>query len=138
MTASSDSVVPDGMNQREVAAGLPPTVNYRYADHVDGELFVAGQVPHNSDGELLGPSDPALQTTTCLNNLRALMDLHGFSIDELRHLTVYVVGDREALRSSWVAVQAWFGNDVPPATLLGVSLLGHDGQLVEVDARIRR
>ncbi len=52
------------MNDDAIAAGLPATAGYRYSDAVDGQLFVAGQVPQNSDGALVGTGDPAVQAAT--------------------------------------------------------------------------
>lgn len=124
------------MNEDEAEAGLAPTPSYRYADVVGNQLYVAGQVPLDSEGELVGISDPKLQAKTCLDNLRALLTVHGFSTDDVRHLTVYVVGDHQNLLDGWQAVTEWFGGEVPPATLLGVNLLGYGEQLVEVDATI--
>ena len=49
---------------------------------------------------------------------------------------VYVVGQHQNLLDAWQAVVRWFADGVPPATLLGVNLLGHAEQLVEVDASI--
>jgi hypothetical protein len=49
-----------------------------------------------------------------------------------------VAGEHEHLLDAWSAVTAWFDGGVPPATLLGVNLLGHAGQLVEIDATIVR
>ncbi len=126
------------MNELETDAGLPATVNYRYADLVGDELFVAGQVPHDGDRQIVGHGDPSVQATRCLDNLGSLVELHGFGLGDIRHLTVYVVGERENLAEAWRAVTGWFEQDVPPATLLGVNLLGHLDQLVEIDARIRR
>ncbi len=57
-------------------------------------------------------------------------------ISPKRHLTVYVVGEHEHLVDAWAAVSQCFGGTVPPATLLGVNLLGHRGQLVEIDATV--
>src|SRR3990167_7951187 len=112
------------MNEAEVAAGLASTPMYRYALHVGNELFVAGQVPRNSRGELVAPDDAAAQATQCLRNLDLLLSVHSFSITDIRQLVVYVVGDRTQLESAWTAVTAWFSEDVPPATLLGVACLG--------------
>lgn len=126
------------MNELETEAGLPATVNYRYAELVGDELFVAGQVPHDGQRQIVGNGDPAAQATQCLDNLASLVGLHGFQLSDIRHLTVYVVGEQQNLADSWRAVTAWFDQDVPPATLLGVHLLGHETQLVEIDARIRR
>ena len=125
-------------NAAELAAGLASTPGYRYADRVDDELFVAGQVPHDSEGQLIGRDDPAAQATACLDNLRTLIGVHGFDLDEIRHLTIYVVGEHAHLVGAWRAVTEWFAAPVPPATLLGVNLLGHLDQLVEIDATIRR
>ncbi len=126
------------VNDDEEAAGLAATPGYRYAD-VDGDrLFIAGQVPLDAAGSLVGSGDPATQATACLDNLRILLSVHGFVVDDVRQLVVYVVGERQNLLDAWASVVEWFGGEVPPATLLGVSLLGHENQVVEVDATIMR
>jgi len=124
------------MNEAEIRAGLPPTPGYRYAKVTGNQLHVAGQVPQDSEGNIVGVGDPYAQATQCLANLRLLMTCHGFREQDVQHLTMYVVGPRENLTSTWKAVSAAFSNEVPPATLLGVSLLGYAEQLVEIDARI--
>ena len=126
------------MNEDELAAGLAPTPSYRYAEVVGSELFVAGQVPLDAASELVGPSDPAAQTIQCLDNLRTLVELHGFGLADIRHLTIYVVGEHQNLLDAWDAMVSWWNQQVPPATLLGVSNLGYSTQLVEIDARIVR
>lgn len=126
------------MNSEEMQAGLPATANYRYADVQGPELFVAGQMPLDSSGSLVGEGDPALQAVRCLDNLRTLVGVHGFGVTDIRRLVVYVVGEQQALLDAWGAVTAWFDGEVPPATLLGVHLLGRRNQLVEVDATIVR
>jgi len=124
------------MNEVEREAGLPPTENYQYAQRVGNQLFIAGQVPHDAHGNLVGPDDPYAQSTQCLSNLRKLLSVHGFSISDVRHVVVYVVGDQAGLGAAWKAVTDWFPSQVPPATLLGVARLGYVGQLVEVDATV--
>ena len=133
-----------GVNDAEESAGLASTPGYRYADRAGDRLVVAGQVPLDRNGVLVGRNDPAVQARTCLDNLELLVGVHGFGIDDVRHLTVYVVGEHQHLVDAWAAVTGWFGDaarlgdSVPPATLLGVHLLGHGGQLVEIDAVIVR
>lgn len=126
------------MNEAELNAGLAPTSNYRYADKTGDQLFVAGQVPLDRDGGLVGAGDPAGQVRQCLQNLETLMRVHNFDRSDIRRLVIYVVGDRKALLGAWNSVKAWFNDDVPPSTLLGVNLLGHRGQLVEIDSTIVR
>lgn len=126
------------MNERELEAGLAPTPGYRYATVVGDELFVAGQVPLDAGGGLAAVGDPAGQAHRCLENLRILVDAHGFSTDDVRHLSVLVVGKHQHLLDAWAAVVAWWTGSVPPATLVGVNRLGYRDQLVEIDARIVR
>ena len=124
------------MNEGEIEAGLPETANYRYAERVGAQLFVAGQVPHDIGANLVGIDNPIEQTTQCLRNLRTLITHHGFTERDIRKLTVYVVGEQQNRLQAWKAVEDWFGGDVPPSTLLGVAGLGYDHQLVEIDATI--
>lgn len=124
------------MNEAEHGAGLAATPGYRYADVVGDELFVAGQVPHDADGSLVGDGAAGEQADRCLTNLFRLLDVHGFERDQVRRLVIYVVGDD--LAGAWKSVRARFDGEVPSAALLGVARLGHLGQLVEIDATIRR
>lgn len=126
------------MNEAEIAAGLAETPGYRYAEVVDGHLHLAGQVPHDAAGGLVAPDDHRGQAVACLDNLRTLLDVHGFEATDIRHLTIHVVGERPDLGAAWTGVLDWWDGEVPPATLLGVPVLGHPGQLVEIDSRIQR
>ncbi len=124
------------MNEAELDAGLPATPQYRYADCLGDRLFVAGQVPLDSQGKLMGSQDPSAQALQCLRNLERLLGVHEFQATDIRQLVVYVVGDQANLSAAWSAVAGWFGGQVPPATLLGVARLGYVGQLVEIDATV--
>lgn len=126
------------MNEREIAAGLAATPGYRYAEAVGDRLYLAGQVPLDQDGRLVGPDDVAAQASQCLANLWAVLAANGFAVADVRRITVHVVGDRPALSEAWRAVVDGFAGTAPPATLLGAARLGYDGQLVEIDADVER
>ena len=96
------------MNEAEISAGLAPTSNYRYADHIGDRLFVAGQVPRDAGGNLIGADDPAMQARQCLQNLFTLIVHHGFSRNDIHQLTVYVVGPHQNLLDAWHEVVAGF------------------------------
>ena len=57
-------------------------------------------------------------------------------VNDIQHITIYVVGSKADLSEACEFVQEKFNNKVPAETLLVVSLLGHENQLVEVDAII--
>ena len=124
------------MNEAERAAGLPSTAQYHYAQRVGNQLFVAGQVPHDLHGHIVGLNDPTAQALQCLGNLNAVLAVHGFSTSDVRQLFVYVLGGQDNLAAAWQAVANSFGGEVPPATLLGVANLGYAGQLVEIHATV--
>jgi enamine deaminase RidA (YjgF/YER057c/UK114 family) len=126
------------MNELEISAGLPPTPRYQYAQQVGVQLFLAGKVPHDAQGQLVGRDDPTVQAAQCLRNLGTLLEVHGFTTADIRRLVVYVVGEQSRLTAAWAAVVEYFSGVVPPATLLGVAGLGYEGQLVEVDATVMK
>lgn len=124
------------LNKGEIEAGLAKTANYRYADRVGAQLFVAGQVPHDRSANLVGIDNPAEQASQCLRNLRILIAHHGFKESDIRKLTIYVIGEEQNLLQAWEAVESWFDRNVPPSTLVGVDRLGYTDQIVEIDATI--
>lgn len=126
------------VNEREIESGLAATPGYRYADVVGDQLYVAGQVPLDAGGWVVGVGDAATQTKTCLDNLGVLLEVHDFTVDDIRRLTIHVVGEHQNLLDAWNTVTDWFDGPVPPATLLGAHLLGHHHQLVEIDATVVR
>ncbi len=127
-----------GGNEPDAVAGLAPTPGYRYADRVGDRLFVAGQVPLDVDGNLVGAGDAGAQARQCLRNLVTLVEHHGFATGDIHQFTVYVVGEHQNLLDAWDGVTGWFDGSVPPATLLGVPCLGYATQLVEIDATVTR
>ncbi|WP_248958457.1 RidA family protein [Sphaerisporangium perillae] len=127
------------MAHRSTVPGLLPPPGYAHAAVVEtGErlAFMAGAVPMDADGTLVGPGDPAAQTRQVLGNLETALRAIG---SDLRHViasTVYVAAtEHHDLIRVWEVVQASELSDGPhTSTLLGVSHLGYSGQLVEITA----
>ena len=124
------------MTERFDAPDLARTPGYSHAAASSGDRIVltAGAVPLDAEGSLVGPGDPVAQTRQVLDNLGQALEAAGAGWNAVLKTTVYVVtGDRQDLADVWGVVQ-----DSPVAaaasTLLGVSLLGYEGQLVEIEA----
>ena len=97
-------------------------------------VVTAGAVPLDNQGKLVGPGDLAAQARQTIANLLRQLSASGATAADVLKTTVYVVGRSEAdLAAVWKVVQA---SEFAPAasTLLGVSLLGYPGQLVEIEA----
>ena len=97
-------------------------------------VVTAGAVPLDAKGNLVGPGDLAAQARQTIDNLLRQLSAAGATEQDVLKTTVYVVGKSEAdLAAVWRVVQA---SALAPAasTLLGVSMLGYPGQLVEIEA----
>lgn len=118
------------------ASGLSETPGYSHAAVATGERLVltAGAVPLDPNGDLVGPGDFAAQTRQVLENLGLALEAAGARGGDVLKTTVYVVSENRAdLSEVWRVVQE---SELAAAasTLLGVSLLGYEGQLVEIEA----
>jgi enamine deaminase RidA (YjgF/YER057c/UK114 family) len=127
------------MVHRTIVPSLPPPPGYAHAAVVEaGErlAFMAGAVPLDAGGELVGAGDPVAQAKQVLSNLSTALRAVG---SDLRHVvasTVYVAAaEHHDLIRVWEVVRASELSDGPhTSTLLGVSFLGYSGQLVEITA----
>jgi enamine deaminase RidA (YjgF/YER057c/UK114 family) len=112
----------------------PPGYSHAVVSRAPAMVWTAGGVPLDSDGVLVGPGDLTAQTEQVLANLTVALTEAGAAPENVVRTTVYVVTtERSDLGAVWQAVQA---SPYAPAasTLLGVALLGYEGQLVEIEA----
>jgi enamine deaminase RidA (YjgF/YER057c/UK114 family) len=124
--------------QRSNVPGLAEPPGYTHLATV-GEarlVFIAGQVPLDERGELVGRGDAITQARQCLRNLAACLAAAGAMPQDVVRTTVYVAAEDHALLGRvWQALLDSKLSAVvrTPATLLGVRHLGYDGQLVEIE-----
>ena len=121
------------INPPELYDGVP--YSYVAVAPKGGTVFTAGACPLDADGGLVGPGDVGAQARQTLDNLLVALRAAGCELEDVVKTTVYVAsGDQADLLAAWEVVEAEFGRDGPPSTLLGVSVLGFKGQLVEIEA----
>ena len=114
-------------------AGVP----YSYAAIAPSKstVFTAGACPLDTDGRVVGPGDLGAQTRQALDNLLIALDAAGCGPRDVVKTTVYVATTDDAdLAAAWRVIEEVFGTQGPPSTLLGVTVLGWPGQLVEIEA----
>ena len=98
-------------------------------------VFVAGQVAEDSEGNLVGPGDIALQARQAFANVGRALGGAGARPDQVAKLTIFVVGLRpEYLPAIEAGRVALFGNHKPADALVGVQGLAHPGCLIEIEA----
>jgi enamine deaminase RidA (YjgF/YER057c/UK114 family) len=97
-------------------------------------IFTAGASPLDENGDVVA-GGIAGQTRQALDNLVVALDAAGCELQDVVKTTVYVATTDDAdLVAAWRFVEEAFGTRGPPSTLLGVSVLGWPGQLVEIEA----
>lgn len=116
---------------------LSPTAPYAYAAVTDpGRMvFTAGACPLDADGATVSVGDVAGQARQVMANLATALEASGAALDDVLKTTVYVATtDRSDLLAAWKVVREAFGDHDAPSTLVGVTVLGYEDQLVEVEA----
>ena len=115
-------------------AGAP----YAYAATAPaGSRFIAlaGACPLAPDGSTAHPGDHVAQAALALENLETALHAAGARLTDVLCTRILVASDRrDDLGAVWDVVRAGFGDHDVPSTLLGVTVLGYEGQLVEIEA----
>jgi reactive intermediate/imine deaminase len=111
---------------------------FGYSHVVDAPLgriiYVAGQVPLDSDGQLVGEGDVEAQTRQVFRNLSAALDAAGASWSDVVKLNYFLrdVGQIAIVRS---IRDEYVDTEHPPAsTLVEVSSLFRNDVLIEIEA----
>jgi 2-iminobutanoate/2-iminopropanoate deaminase len=105
---------------------------YSHAVRAGGLLFCSGQVPLDPEsGELVGAT-AAEQARRCLENLRAVCEAAGTSLQRAVRVTVYMT-DLRAFAEVNEVYSGFFPEQPPARVAVGVSALPR-GAYVEIDA----
>ncbi|WP_123339926.1 MULTISPECIES: RidA family protein [unclassified Curtobacterium] len=98
-------------------------------------VFLAGACPLDEHGATVAVGDVAGQAAQCIANLRTALAAAGAGVHDLVQTRVLVATtEQQDLVAAWDVVRAAMGDHDVPSTLLGVTVLGYDDQLVEVEA----
>lgn len=98
-------------------------------------IFLAGSCPLNEDGTTAGIGDYQAQARKAVENMCLALEAAGAGIGDVISTRVLVASSEQSdLVASWEVVRAAFGEHDVPSTLMGVTVLGYDHQLVEIEA----
>lgn len=103
---------------------------------VDGAqslLFVSGQAPISAEGELVGEGDFEAQAEQTFDNLQAVLDAAGASMQDIVKLTVFLT-DIGKLRDCMQVKARYIDGPQPASTALEVTALARPGMHIEVEA----
>jgi 2-iminobutanoate/2-iminopropanoate deaminase len=105
---------------------------YSQATATDSLVFTAGQIPLTPDGDLLDDAPIADQTEQALDNLAAILDEAGATMDDVLKVTVYLadIDDFEAMNETYAT---YFDAEPPARSAVEVANLPK-GVGVEIEA----
>ena len=98
-----------------------------------GLLFLAGVLPADADGALVGGHDVVAQASQVFDDAGAILALGGASWAEVAKLSVYLTDIDEAALVDEVRLRA-LGSSRPAVTVVEVPRLAVPGARVELDA----
>ena len=108
-------------------------VGYSHVARVGRTLYIAGQVPLDKNGALVGEGDGEAQVRQVYANLKAILEELGSSLDSVVKFTTYLTR-REDLDMFRKLRNEVLKAPFPPNTLVFVQGLARPEYLVEIEA----
>lgn len=118
--------------------GMPWEEGHGYSQgfRVGGTVYIAGQTPHDAEGQLVGAGDAALQARATFENLDRVLAGSGASRNQVVENTIMIVNLSANFDAVSRAHRNYFGSHRPVSTVIGVEDLVFAGQVVEISARV--
>lgn len=96
-------------------------------------IFISGQVPRNSDGQLVGKGDMAKQIEQVGENIKACLEAAGATLDDLVKITSFTTDIDEFFRQA-ATRNRYFGTALPASTAVEVRRLADPEWMIEIEA----
>jgi reactive intermediate/imine deaminase len=106
---------------------------YTLGWRVGNTIYVAGQLPYDKDGNLVGKGDIKAQTRRIFEQIKMIVEAGGGKMDDVVKVTVFVTDVR--YREVYGEVRSeFFGPNPPASTLVQISNLAVPDALIEIEA----
>lgn len=115
---------------------LTTAVDHAYSATVPAgaTLHVAGVAPLDLGGTTVAPGDVQGQVRAAVANLRVILGERGAQLSDVARLTVFVAEHLQVDLQVAADTLAEVFVDLPPVSIVGVSRLRYDDQVVEIEA----
>src|SRR6267143_1337853 len=106
---------------------------YTLGWRVGNTIYVAGKLPYDKDGNLVGKGDIKAQTRRIFEQIKMIVETGGGKMDDVVKVTVFVTDVR--YREPYGEVRSvFFGPNPPASTLVQISNLAIPEALIEIEA----
>ena len=96
-------------------------------------VFVSGQVAFDAQQQIVGLGDIKAQTRQVLENIKAVLEEAGATMDDVVKVTVFITDMGHFPQIHEVRAQ-YFKDDYPASTMVEVKALAHPDLLIEMEA----
>ena len=97
-------------------------------------VFVSGQVARNAQGETVGIGDIKAQTRQVLENIQAVLEAAGATMDDVVKVSVFVTNLEEHFSQIHEIRSQYFKKDYPASTMVEVKALANKDLWIEMEA----
>ena len=105
------------------------TLGWRVGNHI----YVAGQLPYDKDGNLVGKGDIKAQTRRVFEQIKKIVEAGGGTMNDIVKITVFVTDVR--YREPYAEVRTeFFGPNPPASTMVQIANLAIPDALIEIEA----
>lgn len=100
---------------------------------LDDLIFISGQAAINENGEIVGETDFELQAEQTFNNLQAVLEAGGSSLENVIKVTIYLT-DMSYFPKIVELREKYFSKPYPADTIVEVSSLALPELMIEIEA----
>ena len=111
-----------------------PRPRYSQVSRFGKEVYLAGQLARDAQGNLVGTGDILAQTRQVFENIKECLEAVGASFDNVVKINVYLTDIDKQLAAVGKVRQEYFVSEPVPSTTVGVPRLADPDALVEIEA----
>lgn len=100
-----------------------------------GNFYMAGQVPRDSDGNVVG-DDLETQTRKTFENIEILLDEVDKAFEDVAKVTVYIMQEQDSLEGYKRVYDEVFSEPYPCQTVIGTRPLGDSPVMIEIEVEV--
>jgi len=123
------------MARRAISPDELSETSYNHVIVDGGTFYMAGQVPRDSDGNVVG-DDLETQTRKTFENIGILLDEVDKGFEDVAKVTVYIMGEQEPLEGYKTVYDEVFSEPYPCQTVVGTRPLGDSPVMIEIEAEV--
>lgn len=97
-------------------------------------IYVSGMLGRDASGRIAGENDVRAQTEQCLQNIAAVLELEGATLDDVVRVTVYIKNMDDFAAIHEVRRRHFKGDRLPASTMVEVSRFTEPAALIEIEA----